>query len=310
MSAFTFKGEKIMYDIIIIGAGPAGLTAAIYALRAGKSCLVIERGAFGGQISLSPKLENYPGFTEISGAEFSDRLVEQAMALGLEFELDEVTAVEDKGDVKTVTTLSAAYEAKAVIVAAGAKHRRLGLEREEELTGMGVSYCAVCDGAFFKGLTVAVVGGGSSALQDAMLLSDICEKVYLIYRSTIRGEKKLVEALEKRANVEFVPGGVVTELKGEYELSAISVRTDSEEREIPLQGLFVAVGYAPDNKPFNQVLELDEWGYVAAGEDCLSTTAGVFAAGDCRAKRIRQVTTAVGDGAVAALAACEYIDSL
>ncbi len=299
-----------MYDIIIIGAGPAGLTAAIYALRAGKSCLIIEKGAFGGQISLSPKLENYPGFTEISGAEFSDRLVEQAMALGVEFELDEVTDLEDKGDVKIVTTYSGSYESKAVIVAAGAKHRRLGIEREEELTGMGVSYCAVCDGAFFKGLTVAVVGGGSSALQDAMLLSDICEKVYLIYRSTIRGEKKLVEALEKRANVEFIAGGIVSALKGENELEAITVSVGEQEREIALQGLFVAVGYAPDNAPFAGVLELDKWGYVAAGEDCLGATEGVFAAGDCRAKRIRQVTTAVGDGAVAALAACEYIDSL
>ncbi len=300
----------MLYDIIIIGAGPAGLTAAIYAQRAGKNCLIIERGAFGGQISLSPKLENYPGFTEISGAEFSDRLVEQALGLGAEVELDEVTSVEDKGEVKLVSTLSGEFEAKAVIVAAGAKHRRLGLEREEELTGMGVSYCAVCDGAFFRGLSVAVVGGGSSALQDAILLSDICEKVYLIYRSTIRGEQKLVEALEKRTNVEFIPGGEVSSLKGETELSAISVRTEVGEREIQLQGLFVAVGYAPDNAPFAGVLEIDKWGYAASGEDCLSATPGVFAAGDCRSKRIRQVTTAVADGAVAALAACEYIDSL
>lgn len=299
-----------MYDIIIIGAGPAGLTAAIYALRAGKSCLIIEKGAFGGQISLSPKLENYPGFSEISGAEFSDRLLEQALTLGAEVELDEVSNVEDMGEVKLVTTLSGSFRAKAVIVAAGAKHRRLGLEREEELTGMGVSYCAVCDGAFFKGLTAAVVGGGSSALQDAVLLSDICEKVYLIYRSTLRGEKKLVEALEKRANVEFVPGGVVTALKGESELSSILVRTEAGEREVELQGLFVAVGYAPDNAPFAGVLKLDNWGYVASGEDCLGAVPGVFVAGDCRSKRVRQVTTAVGDGAVAALAACEYIDSL
>lgn len=299
-----------MHDIIIIGAGPAGLTAAIYALRAGKSCLIIEKGAFGGQISLSPKLENYPGFSEISGAEFSDRLLEQALTLGAEVELDEVSNVEDMGEVKLVTTLSGSFRAKAVIVAAGAKHRRLGLEREEELTGMGVSYCAVCDGAFFKGLTAAVVGGGSSALQDAILLSDICEKVYLIYRSTLRGEKKLVEALEKRANVEFVPGGVVTALKGESELSSILVRTEAGEREVELQGLFVAVGYAPDNAPFAGVLKLDNWGYVASGEDCLGAVPGVFVAGDCRSKRVRQVTTAVGDGAVAALAACEYIDSL
>ena len=299
-----------MYDIIIIGAGPAGLTAAIYARRAGKSCIVIERGAFGGQISLSPKLENYPGFTEISGAEFSDRLVEQALGLGAEIELDEVTAVRDNGNSKTVTTESGEFEAKAVIVAAGAKHRRLGIDREEELTGMGVSYCAVCDGAFFKGLTVAVAGGGSSALQDAIMLSDICEKVYLIYRSSIRGEQALEETLRRRANVEFVPGGVITALKGEFELESISVKTPEGEREIALQGLFVAIGYAPDNAPFGEVIDIDAWGYAASGEDCLSRTEGVFVAGDCRAKRIRQVATAVGDGAVAALAACEYIDKM
>lgn len=299
-----------MYDIIIIGAGPAGLTAAIYARRAGKSCLVIERGAFGGQISLSPKLENYPGFREISGAEFSDRLVEQALNLGAEVELDEVTAIGERDGIKTVTTLSGEFGAKALIIAAGAKHRRLGLEREEELTGMGVSYCAVCDGAFFKGLTVAVAGGGSSALQDAIMLSDSCEKVYLIYRSTLRGEKQLVDTLKKRENVEFVPGGVIKELVGSFELEAIKVAVPEGEREIALQGLFVAVGYAPDNTPFASLIELDEGGYAAAGEDCLSPTPGVYVAGDCRSKAVRQVTTAVSDGAVAALAACHYIDSL
>ncbi|MBR5491200.1 MAG: FAD-dependent oxidoreductase [Oscillospiraceae bacterium] len=299
-----------MYDIIIIGAGPAGLTAAIYAQRAGKRCLIIEKGAFGGQISLSPKLENYPGFTAISGTEFSDRLVEQALGLGAEVELDEVTAISQKDGVKTVTTLMGEFKAKAIIIAAGAKHRRLGLEREEELTGMGVSYCAVCDGAFFKGLTVAVVGGGSSALQDAIMLSDGCEKVYLIYRSTLRGEKQLVDTLRKRENVEFIAGGVVTELKGEFELEAITVKTAEGEREIPLQGLFAAVGYEPDNAPFASLIKLDGGGYAEAGENCLTQTEGVYVAGDCRSKAIRQVTTAVADGAVAALAACGYIDSL
>jgi len=299
-----------MYDIIIIGAGPAGLTAAIYALRAGKSCLVIERGAFGGQISLSPKLENYPGFTEISGTDFSDRLVEQALALGAEVELDEVTGVRDNGSSKTVITLSGEFEARALIVAAGAKHRHLGIEREEELTGMGVSYCAVCDGAFFKGATVAVAGGGSSALQDAIMLSDICEKVYLIYRSTIRGEQTLVDTLKKRGNVEFVPGGVIKELKGRFELEAIAVETSEGMRDIPVQGLFVAIGYAPDNGAFADVIDIDQWGYAASGEDCRCSTPGVFVAGDCRAKKVRQVTTAVGDGAVAALAACDYIDKI
>ncbi len=301
-----------MYDIIIIGAGPAGLTAAIYARRAGKSCLIMERSAFGGQIALSPKLENYPGFVEISGAEFSDRLVEQALGLGAEVELDEVTAVNDHGAHKTVTTTSGEFEAKAVIIAAGAKHRHLGLEREEELTGMGVGYCAVCDGAFYKGQTVAVYGGGNTALQDAVMLSEICAKVYLIHRrDTLRGEKHLEEKLRAKDNVEFVLNSQISELLGGEELEGLLLRhNDGTEREISVNGLFIAIGYAPDNVPYAGVAALDEGGYISAGEDCRTASPGVFVAGDCRSKTIRQVTTAVGDGAVAALAACEYLDNM
>lgn len=301
-----------MYDIIIIGGGPAGLTAAIYAQRAGRKCLVIERSAFGGQIALSPKLENYPGFTEISGTDFADRLVEQALGLGAEVELDEVTAVTDHGETKTVTTFSGEFESRAVIIAAGAKHRTLGLEREEAFTGMGVSYCAVCDGAFFRGRTVAVYGGGNTALQDAIMLADICERVYLIHRrDTLRGERGLEESLRKRENVEFVLSAEIEKLLGKDSLSGILVRgNDGTEREIALDGLFVAIGYIPDNVPFADVAKLDEYGYVAAGEDCRVRTEGVFVAGDCRSKAVRQVTTAVGDGAVAALAACEYLDNM
>jgi len=301
-----------MYDIIIIGAGPAGLTAAIYARRAGKSCLVIERSAFGGQIALSPKLENYPGFMEISGTEFSDRLVEQAMGLGAEVELDEVTAVNDHGTHKSVTTLSGEFEAKAVIIAAGAKHRHLGIEREEELTGMGIGYCAVCDGAFYRNRDVAVYGGGNTALQDAMMLSDICAKVYLIHRrDTLRGEAHLEQKLRAKENVEFVLESQISELLGGEELEGLRlIHNDGSEREIAVEGLFVAIGYAPDNAPYAGVAALDEGGYISAGEDCRVTTPGVFVAGDCRSKAIRQVTTAVGDGAVAALAACEYLDNM
>lgn len=301
-----------MYDIIIIGAGPAGLTAAIYARRAGKSCLIMERSAFGGQIALSPKLENYPGFVEISGAEFSDRLVEQALGLGAEVELDEVTAVNDHGSHKTVTTTSGEFEAKAVIIAAGAKHRHLGLEREEELTGMGVGYCAVCDGAFYRGKTVAVYGGGNTALQDAMMLSEICAKVFLIHRrDTLRGEKHLEEKLRAKDNVEFVLESQIAALLGGEELEGLRLhRNDGSEREISVAGLFIAIGYAPDNAPYAGVAVLDEGGYISAGEDCRVATPGVFVAGDCRSKAIRQVTTAVGDGAVAALAACEYLDNM
>lgn len=301
-----------MYDIIIIGGGPAGLSAAIYARRAGRSCLIAEKAAFGGQIALSPKLENYPGFVEISGGEFADRLVEQALGLGAEVELDCVTAVNDHGDHKTVTTTSGEFEAKAVIIAAGAKHRRLGLEREEELTGMGVSYCAVCDGAFFRGKTVAVYGGGNTALGDAMMLSDICEKVYLIHRrDSLRGEAGLGEKLRGRENVELVLESQIAALLGESRLSGLRVAgKDGSEREIAVDGLFVAIGYEPDNAPYAAVAEIDEGGYIASGEACLTRSPGVFVAGDCRTKSIRQVTTAVADGAVAALAAAEYLDNM
>ena len=267
-----------MYDIIIIGAGPAGLTAAIYALRAGKSCLVIERGAFGGQISLSPKLENYPGFTEISGTDFSDRLVEQALALGAEVELDEVTGVRDNGSSKTVITLSGEFEARALIVAAGAKHRHLGIEREEELTGMGVSYCAVCDGPFYRDRSVAIVGGGNSALQQAVMMSEYCKKVTIVQNlDFLTGEKKLQDILAGRTNVEVILGVTVDHLEGEEELSAVVLNRTADGEKITLtpDGLFVAIGQVPENEPFRSVCDLNEYGYIISDESCTTRTPGV-----------------------------------
>ncbi len=301
-----------MYDIIVIGGGPAGLTAATYARRAGKTVLVIEKAAFGGQITWSPKVENFPTIISISGTELGDRLLEQAMEQGAEVELEEVTAVEADGDVKRVRCDSGAeYEAKAIIIATGAKPRMLGLEREEELVGSGVGFCAVCDGAFYKGRDVAVNGGGNSALQDAMLLSETCRRVYLIHRrSSFRGEEKLVEALRRRENVEFILESTVEELLGDTELRGIAVRHPGGRREIELDGLFVAVGHEPDNKIFAELMELDTAGYAASGEDCRTKTPGVFVAGDCRRKAVRQLTTAVADGSAAALAACAYIDAM
>lgn len=301
-----------MYDIIIIGGGPAGLTAATYACRAGKTVLVIEKAAFGGQITWSPKVENFPTIISISGTELGDRLLEQAMEQGAEVELEEVTAVETDGDVKCVCCDSGAeYEAKAIIIATGAKPRMLGLEREEELVGSGVGFCAVCDGAFYKGRDVAVNGGGNSALQDAMLLSETCRRVYLIHRrSSFRGEEKLVEALRRRENVEFILESTVEELLGDTELRGIAVRHPGGRREIELDGLFVAVGHEPDNKIFAELMELDAAGYAVSGEDCRTKTPGVFVAGDCRRKAVRQLTTAVADGSAAALAACAYIDAM
>ena len=301
----------MLYDILIVGGGPAGLTAATYARRAGKSVLVIEKNAFGGQITWSPRVENFPGFVSVSGAELGDKLLEQAMEQGAEVELDEVTAVSVRPDgIKTVACDSGAvFEGRALIAAVGAKPRMLGLAREEELVGNGVCFCAVCDGAFYAGKDVAVNGGGNSALQDALLLSEKCRRVYLIHRrDSFRGEQKLVEALEKRDNVEFVLRASVAELLGEDELTGVAVEQDGQRRELPVAGLFVAIGHAPDNGIFSGLMELDRAGYAASGEDCLTATPGVFVAGDCRAKGVRQLTTAAADGAVAALAACRYLD--
>ncbi len=299
-----------MHDIIIIGGGPAGLTAAIYACRAGKTVLVLEKDALGGQITWSPKVENYPAVPSISGTDLGNRMTEQAMELGAEVEIEEVTRIEDLGDVKRVyCEFGAEYEGRAVILATGAKPRMLGIEREADLVGSGVGYCAVCDGAFFQGQPVAVNGGGNSALQDAMLLSETCSRVYLVHRrDSFRGEEKLVEALRAKDNVEFVLNAVITELLGEDELSGIRVEQNGESRILGVSGLFVAIGHEPNNGAFAELMELDRQGYAASGEDCRTKTEGIFVAGDCRSKKIRQLTTAVGDGAVAALAACEWLD--
>lgn len=301
-----------MKDIIVIGAGPAGLTAAIYALRAGKSVLIFEKELFGGQITYSPSVENYPGFKQISGNEFAEHLIDQATALGAEIEFAEVTGILD-GPVKTVVTDSGNYECKSVIIASGSRHRHLGLEREEELTSSGISYCAVCDGAFFKGKTVAVAGGGDAALQDAIFLSERCRHVYLIHRrDTLRGEAHLESILRARDNVEFVLNSVIEKLEGEQKLSGILVKNKltGEHTQIALDGLFIAVGQEPQNAPFAGLITLDNAGYADAGEDCSTATPGIFVAGDCRKKAVRQLTTAVGDGAVAGLAAVNYINAL
>ncbi len=299
-----------MVDIIVIGGGPAGLTAAVYARRAGKSVLVLEKDALGGQITWSPKVENYPAVPAVSGMDLGNRMAEQAMDMGAEVEIDEVLRIEDFGSHKRVYgSFGTEYDARAVILAAGAKPRKLGLKREDELVGSGVGYCAVCDGAFFKGQAVAVNGGGNSALQDAVLLSDLCSRVYLVHRrGSFRGEEALVDQLRGKENVEFVLNAVITGLKGDSELSGITVEQDGVQREIPVSGLFVAIGHEPDLAAFADFLDRDAQGYAASDEGCLTKTEGFFVAGDCRRKKIRQVTTAAADGAVAALAACAWLD--
>lgn len=299
-----------MYDIIIIGAGPAGLTAALYALRANKKVLVTEKGAFGGQITYSPKIENYPGFIKMSGNEFADKLVDQVLLQGADIEPAEVLEIID-GETKKVVTDTGEYECKSVIIATGAKHRRLGLDNEDNLVGNGISFCAVCDGAFCKGKTVGVVGGGNSALQEAILLTENADKV-MIFQDLpyLTGEDKLVQAVKSNNKIEIITSSRVTAYLGEKELTGIRITPaeTGEEKEFPLDALFIAIGLVPQNEAFANVVRLNERGYVDADESCLTSAEGIFVAGDCREKKIRQITTATSDGAIAALAACSYID--
>lgn len=297
----------MIYDIIVIGGGPAGLTAAVYARRANKTVLVMEKGTFGGQITSSPKVENIPGFVSVSGNEFGEALMGQAMELGAEVECLEALSVTD-GEVKTVTTDDGDYQARAIIVATGTKHRLLGLEREEDFIGNGISFCAVCDGAFYANKTVAVIGGGNSALQEAILLSKTCEKVYVVQNlDYFTGEEKLIEELKATENIVPITGAVVAELLGDDELSGIKIKRGNAIEELKIDGMFTAIGLIPQNEIFASLIKLNDYGYVDSGEDCLTTAEGIFVAGDCRSKKIRQVATAAADGAVAALAACDYL---
>lgn len=300
-----------MYDIIVIGAGPAGLTAAIYARRADKSVLVLEKGSFGGQMTFSPKIENYPGFDQISGNELAEKLVDQAISLGAEIDMQEVTGIRKDGKVILVRCEDGEFMAKTAIIATGARHRLLGLDREEEFVGNGISFCAVCDGAFYAGKTVAVIGGGNSALQEAIMLSDGCRKVYVVQNlDFLTGEEKLAEVLRARDNVEFIFGCTVDSILGGDEFEGIIIKNTARDEKVrlDLDGMFVAIGQVPENEPFAEVTALSDRGYVVADETCTTDTDGIFVAGDCRTKAIRQITTACGDGAVAALAACRYLD--
>ena len=302
-----------MHDIIIVGGGPAGLTAAIYALRAGKTVLVIEKAGFGGQIAFSPKVENIPGTIQISGSQFADQLTEQAMNLGADVELENVTSVEKTENGFVVTTEEdSTYEAGAVILAVGVKHRMLGLPGEHELIGKGISFCAVCDGAFYAGQNTAMIGGGNSALQEALLLSEVCTHVTVVQNlGDFTGEKKLAQALMAKDNVTALFNTIVTGYESVGgSLTGLQLRNTEtgEESHIAVDGAFLAVGLAPENDAFAQLAQLDSRGYFATGEDCLTATEGLFVAGDCRSKTIRQVVTASADGAIAAMAACRYLD--
>ena len=307
--------EIPMYDVIVVGGGPAGMTAALYAQRNGKNALVIEKAGFGGQITHSPKVENIPGFASVSGNEFADQMLDQILAQGAEIEFETVVSVENESDKKIVKTEEGSvFEGKTVIIAAGVKHRMLGLEGEDELVGEGISFCAVCDGDFYAGQKVCVAGGGNSALQEAILLSEKCSEVVLLQDlPEFTGEAKLQEVLFSRPNVKGITNLKINQLlKNDDALSGVEVedRTTGEKQVISCDGLFVAIGLIPENDAFAALADLNEYGYFDSDEQCLTKTPGIFVAGDCRSKSVRQVTTAAADGAVAALAACRYINGL
>jgi thioredoxin reductase (NADPH) len=303
-----------MYDVIIVGGGVAGMTAALYARRNGKTALVIEKNGFGGQITHSPKVENFPGTISISGNELADQILEQILNQGAEIEFETVNSVTDNGPTKTVTTEEGGeYEAKTVILATGVKHRMLGLEGETDLVGEGISFCAVCDGDFYTGKKVCMVGGGNSALQEAILLSDKCSEVMVLQDLPFyTGEQSLQDILFSRSNVFGLTGVKVTRLlteNGQFRGVEI-VQNEGAPQQIFCDGLFVAIGLIPENGAFEAWADLDPAGYFDADERCETRSPGLFAAGDCRRKGVRQIATAAADGAVAALAACRYVDML
>lgn len=292
------------------------MTAALYAQRNGKQALVIEKSGFGGQITHSPKVENYPGTLQMSGNEFADQMLEQILAQGAEIEIETVTSLEkqDGGTFIVCTEEGGQYETRTVVLATGVKHRMLGLEGENELVGEGISFCAVCDGDFYSGQTVCVAGGGNSALQEAILLAEKCKEVIMLQDLPhFTGEEKLQEVLFSRPNVRAYTGVAITELKKTGEsLSGVTIRHTSsgETEEVACGGLFVAIGLIPENEPFARFADLNRYGYFDADERCLTKTPGIFAAGDCRSKEVRQLTTAAADGATAALAACRFLNSI
>lgn len=300
------------YDIVVVGGGPAGMTAALYAIRAGRSVLLLEGGSFGGQIVNSQLVENYPGTPDVGGWELADRMLGQLRALDAETLNARAIGVEKTDAGFLVHTDSKGdFEASAVILATGVGHRKLGVAGEAELIGRGVSFCATCDGMFFRRREVAVVGGGNTAVQDALVLAEFCARVYLIHRREgFRAEDRLVERMRKNERIELITDTVVEAMHGEGRLESLTLRNlkSGETRELAVAGVFEAIGNLPQNAAFADLVELDDEGYILADSDCRTSCEGIFAAGDCRQKRVRQLTTAAADGTVAALAAVEYLE--
>lgn len=299
-----------MYDIIIVGAGPAGLTAAIYARRASKKVLVLEAKNYGGQIINTLDIENYPVERHISGFDFATKLYNQAKDLGAEIIFEKVIEIKDEKEKEVITTKNK-YTTKTIILATGSENRKLGLDNEDELIGKGISYCATCDGAFYKNKDVAVVGGGNTALEDALYLSDIANKVYLIHRrDEFRGVESTLNLLKEKKNVEFIYNSNITKIISEDRLNSIEVTNkNGNVREINVSGLFIAIGRIPENQNFDKIINMDKAGYIIAGENCNTNIPGIFVAGDNRTKEVRQLVTATSDGAVSATEAIKYINN-
>lgn len=301
-----------MTDIIIIGAGPAGLSAAIYALRYGLSVIVFDKGLYGGQAAITAYIENYPAIQKISGIDFSTNIYEQAVALGAEIRFEYIDKISLKNSIKSVTTSEGIYESKTIIIANGAKRRKLDCIGEDEFTGKGVSYCATCDGAFFKKKDVAIVGGGNTALEDALFLSNICNKVYMIHRKDVfRGENILIDSIKSKKNIEIVYNYKVEKIKGGDIVSNLDIKNllDNTIKNISVQGIFIAIGFEPDNSMFSDLIKLDKTGYIIADESCTTNIDGVYVAGDSRTKLLRQIITAASDGAISAFQAANYVNT-
>ena len=302
----------MLYDIIIVGAGPAGLTSAIYAKRANKNVLVLEAKNYGGQIINTLDIENYPANEHISGFDFATNLYNQAKNLGTEIVFEKVIDINDLGKEKEIITTKNTYKTKAIIIATGSENRKLGLSNEDELVSKGISYCATCDGPFYKKKIVAVVGGGNTALEDALYLSDIASKVYLIHRrNQFRGEESTINLLKEKMNVEFIYNSNVTKLNAQDKLESIEVtNSDGSKRNINVDALFVAIGRSPENQNFAKLINLDKSGYIIANENCHTNVDGIFVAGDTRSKEVRQLVTATSDGAIASIEAIKYINNI
>ena len=297
-----------MYDVIVIGCGPAGMTSAIYAARANKKVLILEKDSIGGQIASSPLVENYPGYTKISGSELTNNMFEQVSNLGIDIELEEAKKIED-GKIKKIITDNNVYESKTVIIATGSKYKLLGLKNEAELIGKGIHFCVACDGAFFKDKVVAVVGGGNSAVINAISLSDICKKVYVIQNlDKLTAEQVLIDRLKDKNNVEVILNSEVLEYICLSEVYGIKIKTGDVVKEIKLDGVFLSIGLVPQSDIVKDLLKVNKYGYIESN-NCVTDVAGVFVAGDCRDKMIRQLTVATADGTTAAIMAINYLNS-